>query len=81
LDSNEAEQICLGDDRIDRMFSDIVFYISDSISKKSSIVSSGADLMFIPKYTERMADHCVNISKWIMYINDGTFPGRRGIKN
>lgn len=80
LDSNKAEQICLGDDKIDRMFSDIIFYISDCISRELSIVSSGADLMFIAKYAERMADHCVNISKWIIYINKGFFPDRKYFK-
>ena len=77
LDAKEAKQIFLDDDKIDLMFSDIIFYISNSISKDSSIVSSAADLMFISKYAERMADHCVNISKWIIYINRGFFPDKK----
>ena len=77
LDAKEAKLIFLDDDKIDLMFSDIIFYISNSISKDSSIVSSAADLMFISKYAERMADHCVNISKWIIYINRGFFPDKK----
>lgn len=76
LDVDIAKEVYRLDDRIDSMFSDIVFSVSSSISEKSLSVRFGADLMFIAKYGERMGDRCVNISKWIVYIKDGNFPDR-----
>lgn len=76
LDADAACSIYKADDEIDRMFSEIIFEISDSISKGCFSVYSGADLMFIAKYAERMGDHCANISKWIIYINVGFFPDK-----
>jgi len=76
LDVDAACSIYKSDDGIDSLFSEIIFEISDSISKNILNVYSGADLMFVAKYAERMGDHCANISKWVVYINLGFFPDK-----
>ena len=76
LDVEIAKSVYKLDDKIDSMFSKIVFSVSSSISDKLLSVRFGADLMFIAKYGERIGDRCVNISKWIIYIENGFFPDR-----
>jgi len=80
LDVDEARKIYKADDEVDADFSDIIFDISNSISNSEFSVCSGTDLMFIAKYAERMCDHCVNISKWIVYIDVGFFPDKNFFK-
>lgn len=74
LDIDTAKKIFLLDDEIDDTFSEIIMNISDNISNKVFSAYMGADLMFIAKYAERIGDHCVNISKWIVYMSLGFFP-------
>lgn len=74
LDTNLATEIYRSDDKIDSMFSGIVFNVSNSISEQSLSVFYGADLMFIAKYAERMGDHCNNISKRVIYMVEGFIP-------
>lgn len=76
LDIELSKSVYKIDDKIDSMFSNIVFSVSSSISNKLLSVRFGADLMFIAKYGERIGDRCVNISKWIIYIENGFFPDR-----
>lgn len=80
LDVEIAKSVYNLDDKIDSMFSNIVFSVSSSISDKLLSVRFGADLMFIAKYGERIGDRCVNISKWIIYIENGFFPDRTFFK-
>ncbi|MDR1240517.1 MAG: phosphate signaling complex protein PhoU [Oscillospiraceae bacterium] len=70
-DSEKARKVCVFDDEIDAMFSDIVFNISSFISNDPKKVESCTDLMFITKYAERIADHCANIAEWVIYIDSG----------
>ena len=74
LNVDTAKEVYLSDDKIDDDFSDIILNISDDISNGIFNVYMGSDLMFIAKYAERMGDHCVNISKWIVYMYLGFFP-------
>lgn len=75
LDVDTAREIFLLDDEVDDMFSEIITNISDSISNRIiNNVYMASDLMFIAKYAERIGDHCVNISKWIVYMKLGFFP-------
>ena len=74
LDIDTAKKVYLSDDKIDNNFSEIILNISDDISNRVFNVYMGSDLMFIAKYAERIGDHCVNISKWIVYMSLGFFP-------
>ena len=74
LDIEAAKEVYLSDDKIDDNFSEIILNVSDNISNGIFNVYMGSDLMFIAKYAERIGDHCVNISKWIVYMSLGFFP-------
>jgi len=74
LDVEAAKEVYLSDDKIDDNFSEIILNVSDNVSNGIFNIYMGSDLMFIAKYAERIGDHCVNISKWIVYISLGFFP-------
>jgi phosphate transport system protein len=73
-DEFEARDVCSFDDKIDTMFSEMVSDISAMISRNPKKVRMGADLMFISKYAERIADHCTSIAEWIIYMVSGVHP-------
>ena len=75
LDVAKAKVIYLSDDSIDISFADIITNVSSLISNNVISIYSGADLMFMAKYAERIGDRCVNISQWIVYMKEGEFPG------
>jgi len=75
LDVVKAKEVYLSDDSIDMSFADIITNVSSSISDNVISIYSGADLMFMAKYAERIGDRCVNISQWIVYMKEGNFPG------
>ncbi len=70
-DEISAVKIRTMDDDIDKAFLDIVVRICDHISESRSKVKKEVDLIFIAKYIERIADHCMNISIWIVYMQTG----------
>ena len=74
LDSDKAKEVYLSDDSIDESFADIITNVSSSVSDSIISIYSGADLMFIAKYAERIGDRCVSISKWVIYMKEGEFP-------
>ncbi|MDR1364046.1 MAG: phosphate signaling complex protein PhoU [Oscillospiraceae bacterium] len=71
---DEAKEICYSDDEVDDMFASVVFNSSVVMSKESSKIRMGADLMFVAKYAERIGDHCTNISEWVIYLVTGVHP-------
>ncbi len=73
-DTAAAREVCKRDDEIDSMFSDIVVRISKEMPDVPDSVMSSVNLMFIAKYIERMADHCTNISEWVIFISEGVHP-------
>lgn len=73
-DEAAARRVCVDDDAVDGMFSEIVLLVCESISKNPQNVMREVDLMFITKYIERMADHATNIAEWVIYMQTGVHP-------
>ncbi|MCL2522531.1 MAG: phosphate signaling complex protein PhoU [Erysipelotrichales bacterium] len=73
LDTDMAEEVIKMDDKIDEIYNEII----KSLTKRKNI--SEAALTFsiyttiIVKYIERIADHVVNISEWVVFIVSGFY--------
>lgn len=70
LDLKEAEKIDIEDDVIDQYFRMIRNEIIDII-KVDVDGALAIDFIMIAKYLEKIADHAVNISKWVIFTIKG----------
>lgn len=71
LDKQEAEEIALRDDIVDKLFSTIFRDLIDVMTKNSQSISQGTHLLLVAQYLERIADHVTNICEWIIYMSTG----------
>ena len=70
LDMDSAEKIDDDDDVIDNYFVMIRDQLIDII-KSDFDPAAAIDFIMIAKYLERIADHAVNIAKWVMFSIEG----------
>lgn len=59
------------DDVVDKYFNESKKLLLEQISKDESFVDRALDLMMVSKYLERIGDHAVNISDWVVYALTG----------
>lgn len=70
-DLSLAEKVIASDDFVDRQYEDLLARL---VSYK---IGENADLSFaiyttlVVKYLERIADHCVNVAEWVIYMANG----------
>lgn len=72
-DTEIAYSICKEDDKIDEMYIVLFEEILAMIKEKDNLVKEGAQLLFIIKYLERIADHVTNICEWTIFSKDGIY--------
>lgn len=66
-DIKMAEKIRFDDDVVDDYFIQVRDDLIQMIKEDSLDASAIIDLLMIAKYLERIADHAVNISKWVIF--------------
>ena len=75
-DESLARMVIDGDDVVDEYFDkvklDLVKYF-DSDNQEN--IDGVLDYFMIAKYFERIADHCVNIAQWVVFIATGELEG------
>ena len=66
-DVDKAYKACKTDDEIDAVYKNIFGELLLLMSKGSSTVTQAAQLLFVCKFLERIADHATNICEWTIY--------------
>ena len=66
-----AEKVIKDDDIVDRYFDRVKEDLIRKIADDSKDGEYAIDLLIIAKYYERIADHAVNIAKWVIFSVTG----------
>lgn len=68
-----AQRVIVMDDTVDKSFTEIKQELLEGLkaSEPSYSDETALDLLMIDKYLERIADHAVNISKWVIFSVTG----------
>lgn len=66
-----AKQVIADDDEVDTLFTVVRDDLINLINEDKSAGDQCIDLIMIAKYLERIADHAVNISSWVIYYITG----------
>lgn len=72
-DTERAYEICKMDDEIDCLYGSIFTAILKNINVNNSTKDRSAQLLFVAKYLERIADHVTNICEWIIFSKKGIY--------
>jgi phosphate transport system protein len=70
-DLKTAEAVIQFDDIVDALFLKVKGDLVESIQKNPQYAEDYLDLLMIAKYFEKIGDHAVNISKWVVYSITG----------
>jgi phosphate transport system protein len=70
-DLTEAESVIAYDDIVDALFVKVKKDLVEAIQKNPQYADDYVDLLMIAKYFEKIGDHAVNISKWVVYSMTG----------
>ncbi len=73
-DIKKAANVIAHDDIVDELFNIVKSELIELIRKDASNGEQAADLLMVAKYLERVGDHAVNISEWVMYSITGNHP-------
>lgn len=66
-----AKKVAKEDDRVDELFLRVRAELVDLIRKDATNSEQAFDLLMIAKYLERIGDHAVNVSEWVIYAITG----------
>lgn len=72
-DVDKAYEICKMDDEIDDLYKVIFENILKNVKDDDSKANKSAQLLFVSKYLERIADHVTNICEWTIFSQKGTY--------
>lgn len=70
-DLESAESVIAYDDIVDSLFLKVKYDLIQAIQKNPQFADDYVDLLMIAKYFEKIGDHAVNISKWVVYSLTG----------
>ncbi|MEG2038845.1 MAG: phosphate signaling complex protein PhoU [Oscillospiraceae bacterium] len=70
-DPKLAKQVVDDDDEVDVMFEVVKTELVKAIQQNPLSADHAIDLMMVAKYLERIADHAVNISDWVIFYSTG----------
>lgn len=70
-DLNQAKCVISRDDVVDELFVRVKKRLIEMIHQDTEIGEQAADLLMIAKYFERIGDHAVNISEWVIFSLTG----------
>ena len=71
MDIKLAEQVCLDDDEVDHLYSQIFRELLTYMMEDPHTISQATQLLFVARYLERIADHSTNIAEWLIYLVTG----------
>ncbi len=77
LDSDLAYKVCVADDEVDRLDSDIYDKVKDAIRRQPDRVGYLINLLLISRHLERIADHATNIAEEVIYMIEGQISRHR----
>lgn len=66
-----AEEVISDDDVVDELFEQIKKSVADSIRSQEMDADYALYAMMVAKYLERIGDHAVNISEWVIFSING----------
>ena len=72
-DTDAAYKICKMDDQVDDYYRNIFKELMELMSEKKDVYNQAAQLLFVCKYLERVADHTTNICEWTIYLKTGKY--------
>lgn len=70
-DTALAKKVAEEDDRVDALFLKVRNELADLIRTNQDRAEDALDLLMIAKYLERIGDHAVNVSEWVIYAITG----------
>lgn len=70
-DTVQAYNVIRQDDVVDDLFNRVKGAIVELVQKNANISEQALDLLLIAKYFERIGDHAVNISEWVIFSITG----------
>lgn len=71
MDQHLAEDVIASDDKVDQAFTKVQEELIDTLSDNKLDAKRALDLHLVAKYFERISDHAVNISEWVIYAVTG----------
>ena len=71
LDTALADQVCQDDDAVDDIYQQILRELLTYMMEDPRNISQAAQLLFVARYLERVADHATNIGEWVIYLATG----------
>lgn len=72
---NLAKEVMEYDDVVDNLFIEIRNSLISDITHQEKDYENTIDLLMIAKYFEKISDHAVNISEWVIFCVEGTHKG------
>lgn len=72
IDVDLANSVIIEDDKVDELFAEIHKRIIEQLKNLNANQEFLVNLIMVAKYIERIADHAVNISEWIIFIESGS---------
>ncbi len=66
-----ANQVIKSDDYVDEKYEEIVEMLAHPQKEGENYLPFAIYTTLVVKYLERIADHCVNIAEWVVYIVSG----------
>ncbi len=73
IDEEQAYEICKMDDEIDSLYRTIFDSILKNVKLDEVRANKNAQLLFVAKYLERVADHVTNICEWTIFSKSGNY--------
>ena len=73
IDEEQAYEICKMDDEIDSLYKTIFESTLKNVKLDEVRANINAQLLFVAKYLERVADHVTNICEWIIFSKTGEY--------
>lgn len=71
FDEEAAEHVCVSDDAVDKSYKGLVAGVADALKTDALPNERVADVLFIAKNLERLADHATAIAREFLYIHSG----------
>ena len=71
-DIRTAQQVERDDDQVDELFAQAKRELIQIIRNSQDSGEQAIDYLMIAKYFEKVGDHAVNISQWVLFMITGT---------
>lgn len=76
-DLSLAKQAIKFDDKVDDLFIEVKNNIIDILKSENTNAKEALDMLMVAKYLERIADHAVNVSEWVIFSITGLHKGEK----